>query len=78
MKDYLQKLTLDKLCYDETNNLVKYYYYPGHSTEKPKYEGLVSNYVHVNSRETDPTMKELVAELNRTCDAIFALKGEKI
>ena len=76
MEEYLKKQTLANLCYDEMCNLVKYFYCPVYTPEKRQYVGLVSNYVRVTTEKSNALLKELVTELNETCDAILALKGD--
>ncbi|MBP1586823.1 MAG: hypothetical protein ILO53_00270 [Clostridia bacterium] len=72
MDEYLKKQTMYDLCYDEMHNLVKYFYCP----EMHKYVGLVSNYIRVTSDKSNALIKELVTELNESCDAILSLKGD--
>ena len=72
MDEYLKKQTMYDLCYDEMHNLVKYFYCP----ERHKNVGLVSNYIRVTSDKSNALIKELVTELNESCDAILALKGD--
>jgi hypothetical protein len=72
MDEYLKKQTMYDLCYDEMHNLVKYFYCP----ERHKNVGLVSNYICVTSDKSNALIKELVTELNESCDAILALKGD--
>lgn len=72
MDEYLKKQTMYDLCYDKMHNLVKYFYCP----ERHKNVGLVSNYIRVTSDKSNALIKELVAELNESCDAILALKGD--
>ena len=72
MEEHIMKQTLADLCYDELHNMVKFIYCP----ERHKYVGLVSNYVRVTSDKSDAMIKELVAELNETCESILALKGD--
>ncbi len=72
MEEYLRKQTMSGLCYDEMHNLVKYFYCP----ERHKTIGLVSNYIRATSNKSNTLIKELITELNESCDAILALKGD--
>ena len=72
MEEYIMEQTLSTLCYDDMHNMVKFSYSP----ERHKYVGIISNYVRVTSEKSNALLKELVIELNETCDAILALKGD--
>lgn len=73
MNDYLKKQALFNFRFDPNSNLVSFFYTP----EKRKHTGLITNIIHVESKQGTPLIKKLIKEMNVLFEEITSLKGDE-